>query len=221
MPDDFIPIAESSGLIHEIGSEVLRRACEQTVMWIRDGVVGAGFVTWVNLSGRQLSTHGIAKRIQKTLQETGLDPHSLGLEVTETSMVGADMLGHNVRAELEELHDQGVRIAVDDFGTGFSSMEHLRRFPVDLIKVDRSFTQTVEHDTRDAAITAHLASLAHALGLQAVAEGIETHGQLELVQELGCDLVQGYLYARPMAAGDVTRMLLEREREPQRPELIG
>ena len=126
-----------------------------------------------------------------------------------------------MRAELEELHDQGVRIAVDDFGTGFSSMEHLRRFPVDLIKVDRSFTQTVEHDNRDAAITAHLASLAHALGLQAVAEGIETHGQLELVQELGCDLVQGYLYARPMAAGDVTRMLLEREREPQRPELIG
>jgi len=223
MPDDFIPIAESSGLIHEIGSEVLRRACEQTVLWIRDGVVEPDFVTWVNLSGRQLSTHGIAKRVQKVLAEAGLDPHFLGLEVTETSMVGADMLGHNVRAELEELHDQGVRIAVDDFGTGFSSMEHLRRFPVDLIKVDRSFTQTVEHDTRDAAITAHLASLAHALGLQAVAEGIETHGQLELVQELGCDLVQGYLYARPMAAGDITRMLLEREHEhqPQSSELIG
>src|SRR6185312_930435 len=140
-------------------------------------------------------------------------------------MVGADIIGHDVRGELEELHSHGVRIAVDDFGTGFSSMEHLRRFPVDLIKVDRSFTQTVEHDTRDAAITSHLASLAHALGLKAVAEGIETHGQLELVQELGCDLVQGYLYARPMAAGDITRMLLEREHEhacePQRSELIG
>jgi len=225
MPDDFIPVAETSGLIHEIGSEVLRRACAQTAVWIRDGVVGPDFVTWVNLSGRQLSTNGIAKRVQRILEESGLDPHFLGLEVTETSMVGADILGQDVRGELEALHRQGVRIAVDDFGTGFSSMEHLRNFPVDLIKVDRSFTQTVEHDTRDAAITAHLASLAHALGLKAVAEGIETHGQLELVRELGCDLVQGYLYARPMPPGDVTTMLIEREHErkhePGRPGTLS
>jgi EAL domain-containing protein (putative c-di-GMP-specific phosphodiesterase class I) len=129
--------------------------------------------------------------------------------VTETAIIVEGAAGDRARAELEELHDRGVRIAIDDFGTGFSSLGHLRRFPVDVIKVDRSFVQGVEHDAKDAAITANLTSLAHALGLTAIAEGIETEGQLTSVRELGCDLAQGFLFARPMPAKHMTDLLAD------------
>ena len=115
--------------------------------------------------------------------------------------------GDRARAELQELHDQGVRIAIDDFGTGFSSLGQLRNFPVDMLKVDRSFVQGVEHDAKDAAITANLVSLAHALGVTAIAEGIESDGQLNEVRAVGCDLAQGFLFARPASADQITGML--------------
>jgi diguanylate cyclase len=113
------------------------------------------------------------------------------------------------KAELEELHDLGVKIAVDDFGTGFSSLGQLRRFPIDVIKVDRSFVQGVDHDAKDAAIAANLVSLAHALGLVAVAEGIESEGQLASLRGLDCDLAQGYLFARPAPAEQITQLLAD------------
>ena len=127
--------------------------------------------------------------------------------MTETALAVEGPAGDRARAELEELHALGVRIAIDDFGTGFSSLEQLRRFPIDVIKVDRSFIQGVEHDAKSATITANVASLAHALGLVAVAEGIETPGQLASARELGCDLAQGYLFARPAPADEVTHLL--------------
>src|SRR5207244_4886205 len=114
------------------------------------------------------------------------------------------------RAELQELHDLGVRVAIDDFGTGFSSLGHLRNFPVDVIKVDRSFIQGVERNAKDAAITANLASLAHALGLVATAEGIESETQRASVRELGCDHAQGFLFARPVPAQEVSALLAAR-----------
>ena len=147
-----------------------------------DGRVGAAgllperFVTWVNVSGKQISAGGIESSSTATLARAGLAPAGSGSRSPRrrSSLEGA--AGDRARGELEDLHALGVRIAIDDFGTGFSSLGHLRRFPVDVIKVDRSFVQGVEHDAKDAAITANLASLAHALGVVAIAEGIESRG---------------------------------------------
>ena len=208
-PLRFIPIAEATGLIMPLGEFVLGEACRQTAQWCREGLLPDPFVTWVNLSGKQLSHGGVSELVQNALEAAALAPSMLGLEVTETAIVVGGDAGEQARAALEDLHNRGVRIAIDDFGTGFSSLGHLRRFPVDMIKVDRSFVQGVEHDTKDAAITANLTSLAHALGLTAIAEGIESEGQLASVRELGCDLAQGYLFARPMPAEKMAELLAD------------
>jgi EAL domain-containing protein (putative c-di-GMP-specific phosphodiesterase class I) len=206
-PARFVPIAESNGLILPLGEFVLREACRQTAEWRRAGVLPARFVTWVNLSGKQLAGSGVGALVRDALDAAGLPPELLGLEVTETAIVQPGVAGEQARAELERLHETGVRIAIDDFGTGFSSLGQLRHFPVDVIKVDRSFVQGVEHDAKDAAITANVVTLAHALGLLAIAEGIESDGQLRSMRSLGCDLAQGYLFARPVPADEITRGL--------------
>ena len=208
-PVQFIPVAESTNLIHSLGAFVLREACMQTVRWHGDGVLPEPFVTWVNLSGKQLSAGGVDTLVRRALAASGLSPSHLGLEITETAIVIEGVVGDRARSELRELHELGVRIAIDDFGTGFSSLGHLRRFPVDMIKVDRSFIQGVEHNAKDAAITANLASLAHALGIVAIAEGVESEGQLSSVRKLGCSRGQGFLFHAPVPACDVTRVLEE------------
>jgi diguanylate cyclase (GGDEF)-like protein/PAS domain S-box-containing protein len=206
-PLQFIPVAEATGLIHALGEFVLREACKQTAEWRRRELLPEKFVTWVNLSGKQLSAGGISKQVQRELSAAGLPAEFLGLEVTETAVVQGGAVGERARGELQELHDLGIRIAIDDFGTGFSSLGQLRHFPIDMIKVDRSFVQGVEHDAKDAAIAANLVNLAHALGLVAIAEGIESKGQLASLRELGCDLAQGYLFARPAPAEQLGDML--------------
>jgi diguanylate cyclase (GGDEF)-like protein len=208
-PTRFIAVAEATGLILPLGEFALREACTQTAKWRRDGLLGETFVTWVNLSGKQLSAGGITAVVNEALEEAALPPSFLGLEVTETAIVKEGAAGDRARAELQDLHDQGVRIAIDDFGTGVSSLAQLQRFPVDMIKVDRSFVQDVEHDAKGAAIAANVVSLAHALGLLAVAEGIESDGQLKLMRDLDCDLAQGFLFARPAPAGEVGKILAE------------
>jgi diguanylate cyclase (GGDEF)-like protein/PAS domain S-box-containing protein len=206
-PGRFIPIAETTGLILPLGEFVLRQACAQTAEWRRAGLVPESFVTWVNVSAKQLGGSGLPTVVQRTLEETKLPASALGLEVTETSVVEQGVAGDRARAELKLLHEQGVRIAIDDFGTGFSSLGQLRHFPIDMIKVDSSFVQGAMHDPKDAAITANLVNLAHALGLVAIAEGIESPGQLTSLQSFGCDLGQGYLFARPMPADQLTDLL--------------
>jgi diguanylate cyclase (GGDEF)-like protein/PAS domain S-box-containing protein len=206
-PDRFIRVAEATGLILGLGEFVLREACAQAAQWRREGLLPERFVTWVNLSGRQLVGGGISRTVMSALEDAGLPPECLGLEVTETSLVEEGPGGARARAELQLLHGEGVRIAVDDFGTGFSSLGQLRSFPVDMIKVDRSFVQGVDEETKDAAITANLVMLAHALGVLAIAEGIESDSQLASLRGLGCDLAQGYLFARPMPAQDVRNVL--------------
>lgn len=220
-PDVFITFAESSSLIHLLGEFVLREACEQTVEWRRDGLLPDRFVTWVNISGKQLSDGKVGALVNTVLLATGLAPEFLGLEVTETAIVTQGVLSDPVSAELQELHDKGVRIAIDDFGTGFSSIGHLRRFPVDLIKVDRSFVQGVGHNPKDTAITTSLASLAHALGVRAIAEGIESSEQLESVRDLGCDLAQGFLFARPASAEATTKLLAGKDGSSKAVEHAG
>ena len=207
LPDRFIRVAETTGLILALGEFVLREACSQTVRWRNEGLLPEGFVTWVNLSGRQLMSGGFSDTVRAALHDAGLPADCLGLEVTETALVEEGTGGARARAELQQLHDEGVRIAIDDFGTGFSSLGQLRSFPVDMIKVDRSFVQGVEDEAKDAAITANLVTLAHALGLQAIAEGIESDSQLASLRALGCDLAQGYLFARPLPEGQVRTVL--------------
>jgi diguanylate cyclase (GGDEF)-like protein/PAS domain S-box-containing protein len=206
-PGEFIPVAESTGMIMQLGQLALREACEQTVRWERDGLLPERFITWVNLSGMQLSAGGIDALVRSTLVEAGLPARRLGLEVTETAIVQGGAAGERARAELQALHRDGVGIAIDDFGTGFSSLGQLRRFPIDMIKVDRSFVQGAEHDPRDAAITANVVSLAHALGLVAMAEGIESEAQLASLRELGCDLAQGFLFARAVPPAELAELL--------------
>ena len=214
-PSDFIPVAETTGLIMPIGEFVLREACAQTARWHRAGLLPDGFTTWVNLSGRQLSAGQFSTLVRRTLAEAELPAALLGLEVTETALVVEGTAGMRAQSELEELHELGVRIAIDDFGTGFSAIGQLRRFPIDLIKIDRSFIQGMEHDAKDAAITANVVSLAHGLGLKAIAEGVESESQLASVRALGCDLVQGYLLGRPMPAADVGEVLADAVGEPR------
>jgi diguanylate cyclase (GGDEF)-like protein/PAS domain S-box-containing protein len=206
-PDRFIPVAEATGLILPLGEFVLREACLQTARWRRERALPERFVTWVNLSARQLSGEGIAAVVKSALSDAELPAHYLGLEVTETALVAERSTSERSQAELQALHDEGVRIAIDDFGTGFSSLGQLRHFPVDMIKVDRSFIQGVEDEAKDAAITANLVTLAHALGLVAIAEGIESDGQLASLRGLGCDLAQGFLFARPQPAAQIGAML--------------
>jgi diguanylate cyclase (GGDEF)-like protein/PAS domain S-box-containing protein len=214
-PSDFIPIAEATGLILPLGDFVLREACRQTAAWVRDGLIGESFVTWVNISGRQLSAGRVGTAVEQALEATGLPAAYLGLEVTETAIVPDGTSGERARADLQHLHDLGVGIAIDDFGTGFSSIAQLRHFPIDMIKVDRSFVQGADHDAKDAAITANVVTLAHALGLVAVAEGIETEGQLKLIGDVGCDRAQGFLFARPVSAEDVGPVLALGRCSPQ------
>jgi diguanylate cyclase (GGDEF)-like protein len=208
-PGEFIPSAEATGLIVPLGEFVLHEACAQTARWRRSAALPEGFVTWINLSGKQLNAGGVSAAVREALEAVALPAGFLGLEVTETALVQEGHGGERARAELRELHELGVRIAVDDFGTGFSSLGQLRSFPVDMIKVDRSFVQGIEHDAKDAAITANLVSLAHALGLLAIAEGIESDGQLTSLRELGCDLAQGFLFARPAPPEQIDRLLAQ------------
>jgi diguanylate cyclase (GGDEF)-like protein/PAS domain S-box-containing protein len=206
-PVEFIPAAEATGMIMQLGELALREACEQTARWESEGLLPERFITWVNLSGTQLSAGGIDKLVRGTLAETGVAAQRLGLEVTETAIVQGGAAGERARSELQALHQDGVSIAIDDFGTGFSSLGQLRRFPIDMIKVDRSFVQGAEHDPRDAAITANVVSLAHALGLVAMAEGIESEAQLASLRELGCDLAQGFLFARAVPPAELAELL--------------
>jgi EAL domain-containing protein (putative c-di-GMP-specific phosphodiesterase class I) len=169
-------------------------------------VVGRDFVTWVNVAGKQLTMGGVPAAVDRALQAAGLPARNLGLEVTETAIVPGGA-ADRARVALQQLHDAGVRIAIDDFATGFSSLAQLRDFPVDMIKVDRSFVQGVERDAKDTAITTNVVALAHALGLVAVAEGIETDGQLAHLRSVGCDVGQGYLFSRPASGEEITVFL--------------
>jgi diguanylate cyclase (GGDEF)-like protein len=197
MPDSFIGLAEETGLIVDIGAQVLREACHQAARWTAARPDAPGLMVTVNLSARQLSAPGIVEEVRSALDSAGLAPGRLVLEITET------VLMHDrdaAAATLWELKALGVRIAVDDFGTGYSSLAYLRRFPIDILKVAREFICGLGQDAQDDVITRAIVDLADTLGLLTVAEGIETQEQYEFVTALQCDLAQGYLFARPVSA---------------------
>jgi diguanylate cyclase (GGDEF)-like protein/PAS domain S-box-containing protein len=204
-PDEFIPVAEETGLIVQLGARILELACDQTARWRAAYPRLAHLTVSVNLSARQLADPDLHATVREVLERTGLPAAALWLEITE-SMLMADP--ERASTVLHALHADGVRLSIDDFGTGYSSLAYLRRFPVETLKIDRSFIKTMNDSVDDEAIVVSVTALAHTLGMRVVAEGVEESHQLEKLRELGCDYVQGYLLGRPAASAAVCRMLL-------------
>jgi diguanylate cyclase len=204
-PGDFIPVAERSGLIVPLGAWVLREACTQLASWQRDHGDGAIAAINVNVAVRQLREPGFVDEVAAVLSETGLLPRNLVLEVTESSV--AD--GRQVRETLQALHEMGVRLALDDFGTGHSSLSLLRAFPVDVLKLDKSFVDGIAdgEDRGRLAVAAAVAQLAEYLQLSAVAEGIESEAQLERLRDMGYRLGQGFFMAKPLPAEEAGALM--------------
>jgi diguanylate cyclase len=202
LPGRFIDVAERAGLIDELGEVVLDQACQQMAAWRAEGVVVPRVS--VNVSMQQLRTGRLPSLVRQTLARHGLPASALELEITE-SLLADDTQG--AVAQLRELHDAGVEIALDDFGTGYSAMAQLRRLPLDVMKIDRSFVADLEYDPGAMAIARTIVALAGALGLRVVAEGVETEVQARRLRELGCHELQGYFVARPLAATDLAAFL--------------
>ncbi len=202
-PGEFIGLAEETGLISAIGEFVLRQACWQACEWQRQGM--APIRVSVNLSVHQLRQGKLVSLVRQVLEETGLAPQWLELELTESQLL--DSVEHII-ATFQQLRDLGVKLAIDDFGTGYSSLSYLRRFPVDYVKIDRAFISGLGDGTEDAAIIQAIISMAHSLGLKVVAEGVENQSQLEFLRSHGCDEVQGYLISRPIEATAMAGILL-------------
>lgn len=193
MPAKFIPLLEETGLIISVGEWVLRRACRDQRRWVEGG--HGPIPISVNLSPRQFRNKELVSMIHNVLTETGCDPALLELEITESSVMDDP---DSALAILRELHDMGLRIAMDDFGTGYSSLSYLKRFPLDVLKIDRSFVADVPGDEDDEAIIDAIIAMAHRLKLKVIAEGVEEAEQLDFLRMHGCDRVQGYFFARPM-----------------------
>jgi EAL domain-containing protein (putative c-di-GMP-specific phosphodiesterase class I) len=194
--ESFIDLAEDTGLVVDLGDRVLREACAQAARWGR-GPDGPPPTVRVNLSARQLAQADVVARVVSALAAAGIDGTCLCVEVTEAALM-ADRA--NAQAVLDELRRLGVTVAVDDFGTGWSSLAHLKRLPVDVLKIDRSFVDGLGIDPDDSDVVAAVVALARSLGLRVVAEGVETRRQLDELRRLGCDGAQGYLFARPLPA---------------------
>jgi len=201
-PAQFIPVAEATGLIVPLGDLILKRACGQMAAWRRAGL--GDMVVSVNLSGRRLDEPGLADMVRDALAESGLPPRLLMLELTETALLHGTQ---QTRREMVELHDMGVRFALDDFGTGYSSLSHLKRFPIDVLKVDKSFIQGMVDEPDTASIVHAIISMAHALKMTVVAEGVETREQLLYLRAYKCDRFQGYLLARPLPTEEIPAFL--------------
>ena len=197
-PAEFIQVAEDTGLVVPLGAWVLRQACRDLTEILDRGTVGGSseLVMSVNLSARQLSAPGLVEMVERILAEYGLAPWRLCFEITESVLMDDVDLAIPVLSKLREI---GVRLAIDDFGTGYSSLGYLRRFPVDIVKLDRAFVAGLGSDSAADAIAAAVINLGHALGLSVIAEGVETEDQLTVLQALGCDRAQGYLWSPPQA----------------------
>jgi diguanylate cyclase (GGDEF)-like protein len=204
-PSEFIPVAEESGIIVDLGRWVLQSACRQAAAWCKAGLLDSLEHVAVNLSACQARDPGLMDDIRAILQETQLPHGLLELEITE------GVLMDNIHANVElmrRLQETGIHLSVDDFGTGYSSMSYLKRLPIDQLKIDRSFVHDLPGEG-EAIVTAIIA-MAHSLHLKVVAEGVETMQQVEFLRKAGCDNVQGYFFARPMTAAQLTALLLER-----------
>jgi diguanylate cyclase (GGDEF)-like protein/PAS domain S-box-containing protein len=208
-PSRFIGVAEETGLIVQIGAWVMRTACLQNRAWQQDGL--GKLRVAVNLSARQFGAPNLIEEIRNVLAETGLAPACLEIELTESLFMS------DVALAVELLHSMkglGVNLSIDDFGTGYSSLSYLSRFPIDVLKIDRSFVAEITRDSNDAAIVASIIALAHNLKLAVIAEGVETEEQLDYLRRHGCDEMQGYYFSRPLPADEFEQLLRQQRRLP-------
>jgi diguanylate cyclase (GGDEF)-like protein len=209
-PEEFIPIAEDTGLILNIGEWVLRSACAQVRSWQDEGYEPIRIA--VNVSTHQLRQPSWLQLVARILAETGVSAHHLELELTESAILAHE--DATIRA-LAELHDMGVGLVLDDFGTGYSSLSSLRRFPIERVKIDRSFVGDITDDPDDAALTTAILSMAQGLQLRVVAEGVETREQADFLRERGCHELQGFLFSPPVTAAEFARFLARNKSEPK------
>jgi EAL domain-containing protein (putative c-di-GMP-specific phosphodiesterase class I) len=205
-PAHFISLAEESGLIVPLGEWVLREACRQNEAWQRAGLPRLRVA--VNVSGLQFERERLIPAVTRALRESGLQPGWLELEVTESTIMRDSPA---TLAILDQIKALGLRLAVDDFGTGYSSLSYLRRFPLDALKIDRSFVRDVVTSPDGAAITSAIIAMAKSLNLSVVAEGVETEDQAASLLEKGCRVMQGYLFSRPLPADALASWLHERD----------
>jgi diguanylate cyclase (GGDEF)-like protein len=206
VPDEFIPLAEETGLILPMGDWVLETACTQIAAWA-NRASAAHIVVAVNISARQFRQPDFVQRVMHTLDRTGANPRNLELELTESMLVENI---EDVIAKMLELKAHGLRFSLDDFGTGYSSLAYLRRLPLDLLKIDRSFVRDILVDASSGAIAQTILSLSKAMGLPVIAEGVETEEQRDFLINLGCHSFQGYLFSRPLPIEDFERLWLDR-----------
>ncbi len=197
-PAEFIPLLEETGLILPVGNWVLQQACAQMRRWLDEGIVRGRMA--VNISARQFTDAGFLHVVQRTLESCGLDAERLELEMTESIFLRESQATSDMLRALDEL---GVTLAIDDFGTGYSSLSYLKRFPIRTLKIDRSFIRDITEDADDEALSAAILAMAQRLDLRVVAEGVETEAQLQMLRTFGCELVQGYLFSRPLAAPEM------------------
>lgn len=197
-PDVFIPVAEEVGMINAIGEWVLRNACQQVRAW--EQTIACDLIVAVNISSHQIANQHFSATVQKIIHEAGLSPWHLDFEMTETAVMQMET---NVDAAFQMIRDLGISISLDDFGTGYSSLSHLRRFPINFLKIDRSFVNEVLTNIDDRAIVSAIIGMAQNLGLQVVAEGVETQEQANFLREKGCDFAQGYFFGRPMSPENI------------------
>jgi EAL domain-containing protein (putative c-di-GMP-specific phosphodiesterase class I) len=213
-PADFIPLAEDTGLILAMDEWVLHQACEQARRWDRQGLPPLSVA--VNLSAHQLERATLVDIVRAILLDTGLAPERLELELTESAAMREP---ERIADVLTQLHDLGVGLAVDDFGTGYSILGHLKTFPIDRLKIDRSFVSGLPEVRHDRAIVASTIDMAHRIGLGVTAEGVETREQADFLTSVGCDLLQGFLFA-PGVDADVMTGKLRRQRDERRVEAL-
>ena len=203
-PTDFIGVAEETGLILHIGMWVLREACRQMHQWHQQFPRSKPLIISVNISPRQFVQPNLVDQIQQIILETGIDPNTLRLEITESVTMGDVEQTIKILSQLRAL---GVRFSIDDFGTGYSSLSYLHRFPLDVLKIDRSFVNGMNHDEERRQIVQTIMTLARNLGIEVVAEGTETDMQVDHLRSLGCDFGQGFFFSRALSAETVTDLL--------------
>jgi EAL domain-containing protein (putative c-di-GMP-specific phosphodiesterase class I) len=196
-PDKFITIAEQSGLINQLGDWVLAQACREVKNFIKAGITD--FKVAINISPVQFRRKDFLEHTLTILKKQQVSPHFIELEITEGAVM--DNVVQAIKT-MESLHDAGFQLAMDDFGTGYSSLSYLKRFPIQKVKIDRSFISDLENDEDSKSITRAIIQMSHSLGLKVLAEGVETRDQLQYLQDESCDYVQGYYTGRPMPAGD-------------------
>jgi diguanylate cyclase (GGDEF)-like protein len=205
VPDRFIPMAEESGLISDIGEWVISRVCEQIRAWVDAGI--ADVRVSLNVSARQLDRLALHRFIGDAIRQNGIDPSTLEIEVTETSIL-RDIYGATLL--LRELRQMGLRVAIDDFGAGFTSLAFLRDLPIDNLKIDRSFVRDIATGNFDGAVVRAVVGLARNLGLRTIAEGVEDHAQMDVLRELRCDAVQGFLFSMPIPAAECATLFRQK-----------